>query len=660
MEPRFGVDFGHVKLHDDVDSHTLAKRLHARAFTVGHDVFFGANQYDPTNREGQRLLAHELTHTLQQSDGRQPVVRRYPDGLMSSPDDTADAVFDDMAMGVFLEPLVFEERLRRLSTSERKRLHAMLQSNSLALDEDIVQELFAVLENVMSGRVGLTSVQIASRPCEPGDVDPVSLDEWTADLHITDLEVLDGTGESRGKLGSHSPRESIKLFQRALIQWGCESASPARNPLPWFGADGVHGKEFKSAVRQFQRAEGLKIDGGAGPVTVKRMAAELYGINLRREVEAEEEEHRLAEQGEASKTVEAREARVQAFIHRLRTEGKRYRENGSAQYEATVSFLVAQKISGYEPDIITEGLERVSLQEPDFYDHVLFGGMLISALQELGIFGVEFKPPSDAGFLAGFIIEANRLEHESPLSSPTFAGWDKAKVFLGFQAGSIQGAWKGLVENVEAIVALFGAEFWQSLKQVFTEVVPRIIDEPKFRFEIGRGTAEVLHKQLTELNASKPYDYGEKLGILFGMVVLEVAIGFFLTGGATIALKGLKGIELLERFPRLTKLARRIAASGLARGGLAIGGKIREAAGKALSRADDAVRRARKLLPHWADDAAAERVTLTPWSPRQCRGWSLPPTRLPSPVRSTMSNWVRRSSNMPKIRPTRIMNRSSG
>ncbi|HLG16351.1 MAG TPA: DUF4157 domain-containing protein [Blastocatellia bacterium] len=66
MEPRFGVDFGGVRVHSDAESHSLNRELNARAFTIGQDVFFGQGQYSPDGEDGRRLLAHELTHVVQQ------------------------------------------------------------------------------------------------------------------------------------------------------------------------------------------------------------------------------------------------------------------------------------------------------------------------------------------------------------------------------------------------------------------------------------------------------------------------------------------------------------------------------------------------------------------------------------------------------------------
>jgi hypothetical protein len=69
MEERFGEDFGHVRVHTDARAADSAEAVAARAYTVGRDVVFGAGRYAPETGEGQRLLAHELAHVVQQGRG---------------------------------------------------------------------------------------------------------------------------------------------------------------------------------------------------------------------------------------------------------------------------------------------------------------------------------------------------------------------------------------------------------------------------------------------------------------------------------------------------------------------------------------------------------------------------------------------------------------
>lgn len=66
MQPRLGADLGHVRVHADEGAASLSNHLSARAFTYRNHVFFGRNQYQPRSTEGRHLLAHELTHTIQQ------------------------------------------------------------------------------------------------------------------------------------------------------------------------------------------------------------------------------------------------------------------------------------------------------------------------------------------------------------------------------------------------------------------------------------------------------------------------------------------------------------------------------------------------------------------------------------------------------------------
>ncbi|MEO7232695.1 MAG: DUF4157 domain-containing protein [Polaromonas sp.] len=70
MESRFGHDFSGVRVHHGAHAETLSQQVNARAFTVGQDIFFGRSEYAPSSQQGQRLLAHELTHVVQQSSGR--------------------------------------------------------------------------------------------------------------------------------------------------------------------------------------------------------------------------------------------------------------------------------------------------------------------------------------------------------------------------------------------------------------------------------------------------------------------------------------------------------------------------------------------------------------------------------------------------------------
>jgi hypothetical protein len=69
MESRFGQDFGDVRVHTGGAAHESAKSLNAQAYTVGSDIVFQQDRYDPASDAGRHTLAHELTHVVQQRSG---------------------------------------------------------------------------------------------------------------------------------------------------------------------------------------------------------------------------------------------------------------------------------------------------------------------------------------------------------------------------------------------------------------------------------------------------------------------------------------------------------------------------------------------------------------------------------------------------------------
>jgi hypothetical protein len=104
MEPRFGHDFSKVRIHADERAAESARSLNALAYTVGQDIVFGEGQYAPGTSVGKRLLAHELTHTLQQQPAEEinrtagaepaltvsgPLVQREAD--VAEPDSTEES-----------------------------------------------------------------------------------------------------------------------------------------------------------------------------------------------------------------------------------------------------------------------------------------------------------------------------------------------------------------------------------------------------------------------------------------------------------------------------------------------------------------------------------------------------------------------------------------
>lgn len=97
MEPRFRHDFSRVRVHVDSGAAASAQEIDALAYTVGRDIVFASGRFAPHTASGQRLLAHELAHTIQQGEARQP------------------ATAGDLRLGPQHDP--FEAEAERVSTS---------------------------------------------------------------------------------------------------------------------------------------------------------------------------------------------------------------------------------------------------------------------------------------------------------------------------------------------------------------------------------------------------------------------------------------------------------------------------------------------------------------------------------------------------------------
>ncbi|WP_094674592.1 DUF4157 domain-containing protein [Hydrocoleum sp. CS-953] len=76
VEPEMGADFSGVKVHTDSEADRLSQSIQAKAFTTGEDIFFKKGEYEPGSKEGQELLAHELTHVVQQNSRTQSIQRQ--------------------------------------------------------------------------------------------------------------------------------------------------------------------------------------------------------------------------------------------------------------------------------------------------------------------------------------------------------------------------------------------------------------------------------------------------------------------------------------------------------------------------------------------------------------------------------------------------------
>jgi len=98
MEPRFGHDFSRVRVHTSARAAESAQALNARAYAVGQDMVFAAGEYAPHTSVGRQVLAHELTHTIQQAGSAVPL--RLGDLEVSDPSDASEQEADRIASDI--------------------------------------------------------------------------------------------------------------------------------------------------------------------------------------------------------------------------------------------------------------------------------------------------------------------------------------------------------------------------------------------------------------------------------------------------------------------------------------------------------------------------------------------------------------------------------
>jgi len=150
MEPRFGHDFSRVRIHADGRSGEAAEAVNAHAFTVGRDVVFASGQYAPNTHVGQRLLAHELSHVVQQGSGS---ISGSTSLHLNPPGDRFEQEADRIADAVIAMPKGPPETIASGAPAQLSRKALGLQrsatfvdtapSEELNLAERVVNNLFA-------------------------------------------------------------------------------------------------------------------------------------------------------------------------------------------------------------------------------------------------------------------------------------------------------------------------------------------------------------------------------------------------------------------------------------------------------------------------------------------------------------------------------------
>ena len=155
MESRLGADFGDVRVHTDATASESARSVQAHAYTVGSDVVFQSGKYAPESESGKRMLAHELTHVVQQRSG--PVdgtpaeggvkISHPSDSFEQAAESTADRVMSAQPAGIAAAASPAPASVQRQGDEEEDALQGTFVQRQGDEEDDALQGMFVQRES---------------------------------------------------------------------------------------------------------------------------------------------------------------------------------------------------------------------------------------------------------------------------------------------------------------------------------------------------------------------------------------------------------------------------------------------------------------------------------------------------------------------------------
>lgn len=266
MEGGFGADFSQVRVHDDANAHDLNRRIQAKAFTTGSDIYFRSGEYEPSTPAGQELVAHELTHTIQQ--GGAPVRRELDDRATSWK--SIDAEADRKRLAQAAEEYragggaggtggAFDQSLTA-TPEQRAATEARIaqQKKTVETTNDLPPVFWRVYESdpefairefrLSKAQVATLSARQAGKTGGMSNFDFFRGKQgWGKDEHDVAPEAMDARAQAKGKIASPQDLFSAKEIASHLSNF--QNGAHAFVPVPaseafigkWQKWDGFHG-----------------------------------------------------------------------------------------------------------------------------------------------------------------------------------------------------------------------------------------------------------------------------------------------------------------------------------------------------------------------------------------------------------------------------------
>lgn len=156
LEPQFQADFSAVRIHTGPDAVQLSRELNAQAFTHGTNIAFGAGRFNPNTVAGKHLLAHELTHTIQQTGRVQ--LRRVDAAVIPRAGDEKPRVFRSWLKNIFSkkgknEGPVLPEKYTDLTSDEKQMLAESYVTDALSIANTAVERAKTVHDDLLYNRL---------------------------------------------------------------------------------------------------------------------------------------------------------------------------------------------------------------------------------------------------------------------------------------------------------------------------------------------------------------------------------------------------------------------------------------------------------------------------------------------------------------------------
>jgi peptidoglycan hydrolase-like protein with peptidoglycan-binding domain len=279
MENRFGYDFSDVRIHTGSAATDAARSVSAHAFTIGTDIAFAGSNYSPATPPGDKVLAHELTHVIQQKAGPVNGAAGHGGVLVSDPRDPSEQEAEGISDLVMSSPATSCNTRSSLHTTEITGVEqgGMQRESELLLGLQRSAGNLAVSTLLMSRPRGPNSGLVLAREADEAAADAAAVTSTARSgprvllsPHWAGNERLQRAVGNSPPLHQDERGEAVSLLQQALVQQGFEMPGSTRADG---SVDGIWGAETTATVRAFQEEAGVRPVGGweAGKKTLSAL-----------------------------------------------------------------------------------------------------------------------------------------------------------------------------------------------------------------------------------------------------------------------------------------------------------------------------------------------------------------------------------------------------